>query len=184
MSFLSWIPEPTTIDKWSYLSMNINPIAIDLLEKNQEKINWYWLSENPNAIHILEQNPDKIDWHSLSMNPNAIPILEKNPDKIVWYWLSMNPNAIHMLEQTLSSHSSTSEFNRTTTPPFGGSIVLQNQDKIDWDSIYKNPAIFGIDYKEMEMRMNIIKEELISVALHPDRIAHLFELEEELDCYI
>ena len=27
--------------------------------------------------------------------------------------------------QTLSSHSSTPEFNRTTTPPFGGSIVLQ-----------------------------------------------------------
>ena len=92
------------------------------------------------------------------MNPNAIHLLEKNPDKIVWYWLSMNPSAIYLLEK--------------------------NPEKIDWESIYKNPAIFGIDFKEIEMRMNIIKEELIAVALHPDRIAYLFELEEELDYYI
>ena len=98
MSFLHWIPEPTTINQWTYLSININP----------------------NAIQILEENPDKISWNCLSQNPNAIHILEKNPDKIVWYQLS----------QTLSSHTSTPEFNRTTTPPSGAplfsKIVIYN----------------------------------------------------------
>jgi hypothetical protein len=40
------------------------------------------LSSNPNAIQYLEQNPEKINWFKLSSNPNAIHILEKNPDKI------------------------------------------------------------------------------------------------------
>ena len=30
---------------WKYLSKN--PNAINLLEKNQDKIHWYYLSENP-----------------------------------------------------------------------------------------------------------------------------------------
>jgi hypothetical protein len=34
----------------------LNPNAIHLLEKNQNKIDWYYLSENPNAINLLEKN--------------------------------------------------------------------------------------------------------------------------------
>jgi hypothetical protein len=49
-----------------------NPNAISLLEKNQDKISWYHLSENPNAMSLLEKNQDKIDWYHLSKNPNAI----------------------------------------------------------------------------------------------------------------
>jgi hypothetical protein len=40
------------------------------LERNQEKIDWYWLSKNPNAIHLLERNQDKIFWGYLSANPS------------------------------------------------------------------------------------------------------------------
>lgn len=58
---------------WNYLSMNSE--AIDLLEQNLDKINWY-LSGNPNAIYLLSQNLDKIDWIHLSGNPNAIYLLE------------------------------------------------------------------------------------------------------------
>ena len=50
-------------DKRIWINRNI-----DLLEKNQDKINWKELSENPNAISILEKNPDKIDWGNLSQN--------------------------------------------------------------------------------------------------------------------
>ena len=39
-----------------------NPNAVELLERNIDKINWYNLSDNPNAIHLLERNMDKIDW--------------------------------------------------------------------------------------------------------------------------
>jgi len=62
----------------SYLSLN--PFAINLLETNQDKINWVFLSNNPNEINI--SNQDKIDWIYLSSNPNAINILKKNQDKI------------------------------------------------------------------------------------------------------
>ena len=56
--------------------------TMDLLEKNQDKIHWGYLSFNRNAISILEKNQDKIDWRTCSHNPNAIHLLEKNQDKI------------------------------------------------------------------------------------------------------
>jgi hypothetical protein len=36
----------------------MNPNAISLLEKNQDKINWVWLSSNPN---IFELDYEKLD---------------------------------------------------------------------------------------------------------------------------
>jgi hypothetical protein len=48
----------------------LNPNAIQLLEENQNKIDWSYLSENPNMIHILEKNINKIDWYCFSMNPS------------------------------------------------------------------------------------------------------------------
>jgi len=45
-------------------------IGIDLLEQNQDNIDWEWLSCNENAIHLLEQNQDRIDWDELSGNPS------------------------------------------------------------------------------------------------------------------
>ena len=59
--------------------------TIELLEKNQDKIDWNSLSLNPNAIDLLEKNPDKIYWKYLSNNPNAIDLLEKNQDKKMNY---------------------------------------------------------------------------------------------------
>ena len=32
---------------------------------SMDKLNWTFLSGNPNAIDILEKNPDKIDWNFL-----------------------------------------------------------------------------------------------------------------------
>jgi len=109
-----------------------------------DKINWLCLSSNPNAIHLLEKNVDKIHWDELSLNPNAMMLLEKNMDKIDWQCLSSNPNAIHLLEK--------------------------NSDKINWDGLSSNPSIFELDYKALEKRCNIYKEELIKKALHPSII--------------
>ncbi len=36
---------------------------------NQNKLDWRHLSANLNAIQILERNLDKIDWINLSRNP-------------------------------------------------------------------------------------------------------------------
>ena len=54
---------------------------------NPEKFDWSWVSinMNPNAIYLLEQNPEKINWAYLSINSNAIHLLEKNLDKINCY---------------------------------------------------------------------------------------------------
>ena len=79
---------------------------VELLKKNDDKMDWSSLSSNPYTIFILEENQDKINWPRLSINPNATSILQKNQDKIGWNWLSSNLNAI--------------------------SILQKNQDKIDW----------------------------------------------------
>ena len=94
----------------------------------------------------VDKNKDKLNWRYLSLNPNAIELLKENPDKIDWVILSRNPNAIKLLEQ--------------------------NQDKINWDTLSENPNIFYItyNYSLIKERMNIIREELLSISLHPDRV--------------
>ena len=49
--------------------MSAIPEAIQLLEKNPDKIDWFWLSSNPAAIQLLKANPEKIDWAMFSSNP-------------------------------------------------------------------------------------------------------------------
>ena len=88
MKLLDWID----IEKLVWCWLSLNPNAIHLLEKNQDKINWSWLSLNPNAIHLLEQNQDKINWEWLSETPSAIHLLEQHQDKIHWFQLSTNPS--------------------------------------------------------------------------------------------
>ena len=49
-----------------------NPNAIDLLENNQNKIDWDFLASNPNAINLLKNNNIDINyqyWNELSKNP-------------------------------------------------------------------------------------------------------------------
>ncbi len=45
------------------------------------------------AIRLLEKNQDKIDWYYLSYNKSegAIKLLEHNQNKITWDWLIQNP---------------------------------------------------------------------------------------------
>ena len=126
--------------------LSSNPNAIDLLRQNPNKINWEFLSSNPNAIDLLKEHPDKINWYYLSSNPNAIDLLRKNPNKISWMYLSENPNAIDLLRE--------------------------NPYKINWCNIFKNPNIFEpiYNYNFIIKRIEIFKEELLSVSLSPERI--------------
>ena len=75
------LPNYKKID-WSVLSAN--PIVIELLRADPEKIDWIdWkeLSANPNAIELLKANQGKINWQALSANPNAFELLKKYPKK-------------------------------------------------------------------------------------------------------
>jgi hypothetical protein len=133
-------------DRLNWNNLSLNPNAINLLEERikyeksltdaqldqlKNKIDWDYLSTNSNAIKLLKKNQDKIKWNYLSENPNAINLLEDRikyeksltdaqldqlKNKINWYWLSKNSNAIKLLKK--------------------------NQDKIKWDYLSENPAIF------------------------------------------
>ena len=48
----------------------------------------YRRTVNPNAIELLEKNPNKIYWTSVSSNLNAIDFLENNQNKLDGYSLS------------------------------------------------------------------------------------------------
>ena len=52
--------------------MSYNSNAIHILEKNLDKVEWYYMcsNQNPLIIQLLEQNQDKIDWKSMFINLN------------------------------------------------------------------------------------------------------------------
>ena len=66
------------------MHLSKNPNAIPLLEKNMDKIAWYYLCENPNALPLLTQHMDKICWSFLckNKNPEVMEFLEQHLDKI------------------------------------------------------------------------------------------------------
>jgi hypothetical protein len=146
---------------WSRLSMNSN--AISLLEKNEDKIDLVWLSlKNRDEIdkillvnrNIVENTNDRREprWDSLSLvcSVNETSLLEKNQNKINWNYLSSNQNGISLLER--------------------------NQDKINWSFLSSNPGIFELDYKFLENRIKIYKEELMMTVFHPRRFNKYLEM--------
>jgi len=134
-----------------------NPNAIEILKKNQDKIDWNQLSENLNAIELLKENPDKIDWDELSGNLNAIELLKQNPDKIDWDELSGNLNAIELLKE--------------------------NQNKINWYVFSLNPSIFIYDYEKIRKNFEELGEEIIAKALHPSRLFKLMDIYDKNEVY-
>ena len=83
---------------WHYLCIYIKDMSF--LEKHIDKLNaecWSELSKRAVAVPLLEKYPEHIDWVRLSRNAGAIHLLERNPEKIHWKQLSLNPNAIHLL---------------------------------------------------------------------------------------
>ncbi len=86
--------------------LSYSDYAVNLLEENQDKIDWTMLSQNPGAIKLIEDNLNKIHWDYLSRNENAIHILEANIDKLTrnsWHNLSgSNLNAYKLFEKNIN----------------------------------------------------------------------------------
>ena len=140
-------------DCWSILSRNEN--AIPLLEKNLDKLGYYDdydVNNDRNYLYLIEPT-----WHCLSRNPNAISLLEKYPNKIHWKSLCLNPNANHLFH-----------------------LLKKNLDKLNnesWSNLSGNPSIFEIDYMKTKKNMvDIFFEELMMIALHPNRIMKWLEV--------
>jgi|694.fasta_scaffold09537_17 hypothetical protein len=183
---------------WDYLSSN--PNAIKLLEANPKKINWTELSINPNAIELLKANPEKINWPRLCLNPNAIELLKENPEKIDWNYLSSNPNAIDLLKTNIKmvkwckvckirnykainlirnyfdkKNYKYLDWLELSRNPYAIDLLKENQDKIKWNYLSLNPAIFKYNYEYMKESRKDLNEEIISMALNPIRINDLMK---------
>jgi hypothetical protein len=65
---------------WNYL--NTNPVAIDILLENMDKINYYQFSLNPHpkAVELLKQYPHRIDWENFSAHTKDYALIaQHNP---------------------------------------------------------------------------------------------------------
>ena len=136
--------DPDEID-WEILSAN--PIAIKLLKKYQDDIDYPGLSANSSdeAIQLLKDNPDDIDFEMLSANtnPKALKLLEElliiKPDKLKdWTNLSKNPlpeaikilkNNFKKIEWTWLSYNSSDEAIQ---------LLEVYPSKISWDMLSAN----------------------------------------------
>jgi hypothetical protein len=170
-------------DAWRILSRYGH--GIHLLEQNPDKIHWRdFNAMNPFAIRVLEKYPERIDWQELSHNKHAVPLLEKNLDKVCWGFLCFNKNAVHILEQ----HPDKIKWSCLSRNPNAGHLLEKNLDKKEhfyWDVMGLFDYIYEIDYKYLEERCDVYKEELIKRSMCPRRIEKYgeagYELEEILD---
>jgi hypothetical protein len=97
-------------------------------------ISWCGISENPIAIELIQQNSDKICWLYLSKNSRAIDILSlpKNYNDIFWMALSKNINAMNLLRDKYYKEKEDEEKKDKKC------II----DCIHWENLSANPSIF------------------------------------------
>jgi hypothetical protein len=155
---------------WASLSVNANPLAIDLLRvrANEEskmskkyykawrnKIDWDVLSGNPIAIDLLRENPHKINWEYLSGNPSAIKLLEEYPNAIDWSMLSENPSAIELLK----ANPKNIDWYMLCKNPNAIELLKANRAKINWKALCLNENAFDLIKERLEYETSLTPEE-------------------------
>ena len=66
------------IDWKMLMRYNNNPRAIKLMEEHKDlKIDWFELCHNRNALNLFEKNTDKLTYNSLSDNPLIFELNKK-----------------------------------------------------------------------------------------------------------
>ena len=163
-----WITRDVLLLDFVGLSGNKN--AIDLLEANMDKINWYSLAQNEDAVHLLEANVhmfinDNYFWSMLSINPGAIRMLEQNMRHVNWSKLSKNPAAVHLLHKypknidmvTVWANPNVRDVLRVLSEPFDKlldyAVSHYTKSKLDnrestWSCLASNPSPEIIDVVE------------------------------------
>ena len=173
------LEHPDKID-WMYFSENSNPRAIALLRDNIDKINWFYLScnESDEAIELLESYPDKICYDLLSSNstPRAFELLIKCPENIYHRRMCANKNPKAVAYLIKHRDSLQLDWYKLSENPAAIEYLEAHPDNIVLSTFLTNPAIFELNYQaiceEKSQKMNL-KEQLMMVALHPDRIDRL-----------
>jgi len=162
---------------WNEFSKNTNTRAVALLRENPDKISWYYLSRNENtdAIALLEANVEMISFDQLSFNshPQAIDLLMQFPRYINYNNLSANtnPRAVKLL---VEKHADEIVWREFSANPAAIDYLENHVEKINFTTFWTNPNIFAVDYQAMcKDRSALLSEDLMQVALHPDRIDRL-----------
>jgi hypothetical protein len=163
----------TKTELYHMYTFNKNPHkrAIQYFLDNPDKIIWESMSDNKNVIKMCERfGYSKLNWIAISKNPDFINVLLKYPEHIYWPLFSLNtsPKAIKYLRE----HTDLIDWVFLSMNPAAEDLILENLDKINWATLSKNPIIFKFNnYKcSTVQRTQIYKEELLAVAMHPDRI--------------
>lgn len=162
------------IDKNCYMSLILNPRAINMLEYeldatiNNKSIDLYLFKKSLNMQYLsltssvyildfLEKNPHYIDWFNLSRNPSsrAILILKRNMDKIKWKNIVMNknPEVLNIIKENIDKID---DWSYLSMREDAYEILKENRDKIVWYYFCKNknPKMIEIleDLNEEELK--------------------------------
>jgi hypothetical protein len=166
--------------EWYYFSKNTNERAVAYLKKNEENINWSCLSGNTSngAICLLKENRERIDFDQLSLNsnPKAFELLLTFPDDCINYnnlSANTNPKAVAYLIQNRPDEIKWCLFSKNPTAmPY----LVANPEKVHFQTLWENPAIFQIDEQAVcKERSDIMKPLLLSIFMDPDRVDRLRE---------
>jgi len=166
---------------WHVFCKNTNSRAVAFMKKNVEKIYWFALSRNKNtgAVCLLEENPELVDFDELSANsnPRAFKLLLTQPHRINYNNLAYNTNpeaVAYLLENVAAEYPFGLNMHVLSANPAAMDYLEKNPTKIDFPKFWENSAIFEFDYQAIfKAWLPKFKDELLMVALHPDRIDRL-----------
>ena len=146
------VEDPTVLTTFTHLDWRVlssNPCAMDILSmyENRYKIDWVQLSRNPNPeAEVLLRAPENIQsvvWNPISLTRDAVDLQGKTAEqddigyvnsKIRgWSNLSLDPSAIKLLIKRIA-------YEETLSKDELKKIIRIN--KINWNFITQNPAIF------------------------------------------
>lgn len=152
MELIDWVPS----NKLSTHVLQLNPNAIDHIEKYHIPKLWSLLSANPSAVRYLYHDPsifNKGCWYT-NPNPVVIPFIEqgKYKDELwVQQKLIENSNAFHLVNPMLLTKWNYRYLCKNTNPLAIQIIetLLDDLNDVDWDILSANPAAIHIIEKNM-----------------------------------
>ena len=214
-------------------TLSKNPVAVPMLERSPQYIDWAGLCSNPAAVDLIARNLDKADWYRLStlaeandlindprnialvrwelyLSENPHPDAERragklcgvyrepdysSPDQdfvqslladidpasacydpehhrcIIFSELSANPSP-RICEILGHLNPRRFDWRELSANPSAIPFLEKHPDRIDWNVVWRNPAIFeeAYDYEGMKASTHVFKEELVAAAMHPRRL--------------
>ena len=187
VQMLQVLPNPMPLSNLMYhLSWNLSTTAIEYLAQHKAYINWRYLSENPNPLaeHLIRnhiKNGEFKDWLGLSSNSAewAAELMLEYKHKIYINWLAcnMSKKAVDFISDHLDQLDEQNWSDISSNAAYID-VLLQHQDKIDWDELSKNPHKDAIRLLEsnvdkinwLALSANTSTDAMTLLGKYPDRI--------------